>query len=540
MKHLFLITLLASSLFAQAQDAVRTADSLDVAYFNWQNKDLKTDKIMGMSVEKTYQTLIKDKKPAKTIIVAVIDGGVDIKHEDLAGKIWVNEKEIAQNGKDDDGNGYIDDIHGWNFMGNAQGENYSKEVYEYVRIYRDLLPTYGELNSTDGLNEKQKAEYARFKDSEQKLNKEREEYSQAGKDIAQFEMQYKQIIAFLANETKVEVNTKADLAKVTSSDKTIQEMVKYLEMLFDNGFSAAALEEYKKDIDEKLNFNLNPDFNPRAEVVGDDVHDISQTNYGNADVKGPTSEHGTMVAGMITANRTNQIGTLGVAEGVKIMALRAVPNGDEYDKDIALAIRYATDNGAHIINMSFGKGESPDQWMVQEALQYASDKGVLLVHAAGNDSKNLDVEPNFPSPYNTSGNKIPLMLTIGASAKEKGKEMAASFSNYGKKTVDIFAPGEQISTTYPENKYKLVDGTSFAAPAVSGVAALVWSYYPELTVQQLKEILLRSGYKAGKQKVIVPGGDKKDIVKFASLSETGNLVNAYQAFIMAEKMNTKK
>jgi subtilisin family serine protease len=293
------------------------------------------------------------------------------------------------------------------------------------------------------------------------------------------------------------------------------------------------LVEMMDHIDENLDYNLNVEFDAR-EVAGDDIYDINDRDYGNNNVEGEKADHGTFVSSLIAATRGNGIGIEGIANNVEIMALRAVPNGDEYDKDIALAIRYAVDNGANIINMSFGKGYSPNKEWVDEAMQYAADNNVLLIHAAGNDSKNNDLDPSYPNDKTLSNKKIATWLEIGANSTDPKKELCGSFSNYGAKDVDLFAPGVDVVGCVPNDEYAMLDGTSFACPVTSGVAALVWSYYPELTALELKEILMESTYDKGKKRVIIPG-EKRKKTKFRELSVTGGIVNAYNALQMAEQ-----
>lgn len=255
--------------------------------------------------------------------------------------------------------------------------------------------------------------------------------------------------------------------------------------------------------------------------------------------------HGTHVAGIIGAIRGNKLGADGVADNVLLMSLRAVPNGDEQDKDIALAIRYAADNGAQVINMSFGKSYSPNQKEVYEAILYAESKGVLLIHAAGNDAENVDKEPNFPtSMYSFQTKPFDNYLTIGASTNEPKSKLVASFSNYGQKGVDVFAPGYQIYNSVPQSDYKVLQGTSMAAPMVAGVAALLKSYFPSLTMKQIKDVILQSSTSYKGVKVVIPaekeltdGGD--NLVDFATLSTAGGVVNVYNAVKMCQQLEQR-
>ena len=431
---------------------------------NWYNQEGQ-----GMYTEKAYNYL--KKKKSQTVIVGVIDSGVDIEHEDLKGQIWVNEDEIPNNGIDDDNNGYIDDVHGWNFLGNAKGEHVNDARLEKTRILAQLKDKYDGIdpNSID-------------QDDEYKLYLQVKE--EVAADRAQFE-QYMDMIDQLPKEAQDYIRSQMD-------------------------------------------YNLNVDFDDRS-LIGDDPDDFTDTNYGNNDVEGPDALHGTHVSGIIGALRGNGLGGDGVAENVKIMSLRAVPNGDEFDKDIALAVRYAVDNGAMVINMSFGKAYSPHQKEVYEAFKYADSKGVLLIHAAGNDAKDIDVEPNYPtSMYSFQTEPLDHFVTIGASTKNKGEEIVASFSNYGAKGVDVFAPGFEIYNTIPQSKYRNLQGTSMAAPMVAGAAAMLKSYFPKLSMKEIKEVHYSTSVRYPK----VDG--------FAEKSVTGGVINIYNAAKACKKLAKKK
>lgn len=479
----------------------------------WSNLDLKKDSIPGMSVDKTYSELLKNKKGIK-IIVGVIDSGLDIDHEDLKGKIWTNTKEIPGNNIDDDKNGYIDDVHGWNFLGEATNEN-----LELTRIVKR-----GDDGSED------------YKSAKVELDKK----------IAELTPQKKQVDIIVAadkairEELKKDKYTLKELKSIVTTDASLTRSKMIMSSIASEageGFQEE-IKSYSDYVYDQLNYNLNLDFAGRK--VKDNPDDMKETHYGNGNVKGPNVEdalHGTHVAGIIAQIRGNGKGGDGVvADKVEIMAVRAVPNGDEYDKDIALAIRYAVDNGAKVINGSFGKDYSPQKEWVWEAIKYAAKKDVLIVHAAGNDAKNVDVEPNFPTDE-VSGKEIAdNLITIGALNNVYGSKIVADFSNYGAKNVDVFAPGVEIYATVPNNKYKYEQGTSMASPNAAGVAALIRSYYPKLTASQVKHILMDSGTPIS-DKVIVDEAKKE--MPFANTCVSGKIVNAYNALLMAEKMATK-
>lgn len=513
-----IIFLMILSLSAQSQES--SVNAFKPMYINWYNSDFNDNDVLGCSVNKTYQELLKNKKAKKTIIVAVIDGGVDIKHEDLVGKIWINEDEIPDNKIDDDNNGYIDDVNGWNFIGNVHGDNINYENYEYTRIYK--------LKANDENFRKAKilyeAEFAKRTKDKANLN--------------QFEEKYNQAKLILKNKTGVDITKYSDLKKITpdnKEDETVAEAFDFLLLKYNQGFSEKSLLAQKERNALSFEKYLNVDFNARA-LIGDDPDNINDNKYGNPDVTGPRASHGTSVAGIIAAVRNNGIGIDGVATDVKIMVLRTTPDGDERDKDIALAIKYAVENGADIINMSFGKALSPQKKFVDDAIKLAEQKNVLIVHSAGNSGENTNLNEYFPSDLYLDRSKATNFMNIAASDMEKGKNMAAIFSNYGQNHVDIFAPGVNIISLDVNSTYDAGSGTSESAPVVSGIAALILSYYPELTPKELIAILLESSLDLKKQKVLIPDliNEKREKVKFATLSKCGGIINAYEAMKKAE------
>ncbi len=540
MKKNYLIILTLGFIFLSIDvNALASGDSLK--YANWQNKDPKLDKTWGISTDLAYAELIKEKE-SKTVIVAVIDNGVDINHEDLKDNIWVNEDEIPGNGIDDDNNGFIDDIHGWNFLGNAEGKNIDEAPFEVTRLYRefklkvDSIPD-DSLKKLPGFDYKL---YKKVKSSYTKKITETEQQKAYFEGITEHYSRFDSILSLQFGKENYTINElkKLKVVKKSSAD-TAKRYMTWIKKL---GVEKKDIVEYEEHFKNQLKYHYNPEFNSR-EIIGGDEYSLDYRSYGNNDVAGPNPDHGTMVSGIIAATRNNNIGINGVADNVKIMVLRAVPDGDEWDKDVANSISYAIENGAEIINMSFGKEFSPQKNFVDEAIKIADEKNVLLVHAAGNDSENNDRVFNYPRNYNNNDKKlINNWLTIGATAKEKRKkEFVASFSNYGKKSVDIFAPGHKILTCSPGNKYDIASGTSFSAPMVSGAAALIKSYYPTLTSAEIKEIILESS-DIKDCNVVLPGtgGKNKEIVKFSNLSSTGGLLNVYKALQLAETKSATK
>jgi cell wall-associated protease len=461
---------------------------------NWQNMDLQKDSVFGISTEKAYATLLKNKK-SKPVIVAVIDAGVDYKHEDLKTVVWVNKKEIEGNGKDDDKNGYADDVHGWNFLGSAKG-SVTYDNTELARIVKN--------NPTSPLKDTLELKKAK---SEMIV-----------RNIRGFKTVLDGVVAKIGKAEP----TAADFKSYQPANQGETQIIGALQQMMADGATFPAIKADIADqlshFEQELMYNWNTDYNSR-DTVGDNLSNLEERNYGNNDVSAFDCLHGTHVAGIIAARRNNGIGIDGVADNAVILPVRAVPNGDERDKDIANAIYYAVDNGAKVINMSFGKYYSPEKTAVDKAIDYAVKHDVLLIKAAGNDAKDLDKERSFPYPvYENGGDAKASFITVGASGWKNDDTLIASFSNYGKSEVDVFAPGVEIYSTLPDSKYKKESGTSMAAPVVSGLAALIRSYYPKLKASQVKDIILKSVTKSA---------------QLENKCNTGGIVNAYNALEMA-------
>ena len=518
---------------------LKVRDLSDAELKDWTNADLVLDTVPGMSVNRAYAEIIKKNKPAP-VIVGVVDSGVDVDHEDLKGVIWTNKDEIPGNGKDDDNNGYIDDIHGWNFLGDAVAEN-----MEYTRIYKRLKPKY-EGKAESSVSTTDREEYNLSKQAKAEYEKEYQESVQTRDQYLQIREQIQAAHNAVSEELGTEDYTSEQLSDFKPET---QQMSQYKSILSQIQYNVnenipKALEELNEAITyykDRLSTHFNLELNGRAKT-GDDPYDISDTNYGNNQVAGPepdkkNTKHGTHVAGIIAADRTNNIGLKGVSNNARIMVVRAVPDGDEYDKDIALGIRYAVDNGAKVINTSFGKYFSTNPEWVTDAIKYAAANDVLIVNAAGNEGLDLDtkrVYPNDQDPKNT--NEIANnFLTVGALNYEYGAGLVADFSNYGKSNVDVFAPGTKIWSTTPNNEYEYLQGTSMAAPAVAGIAAIIRGYYPQLTATQVKQIIMDSGLTTNA--TVMVGGDRSNTKKFESLSTSGKMANLYNALILADQIS---
>lgn len=540
LKYLGLQALLGLFLYSGSLEAgmqqsqqLKASDTLTVAPENWFHLDAKESGIAGISTQEAYQELLKGKDAKREVIVAVIDSGIDVEHEDLQGKIWVNPKEVAGNGKDDDGNGYVDDIHGWNFIGGADGQNVNYDTYEITRLYRSLSDKYEGKTAAEVADKK---EFALYQEVKEKFEGEVNKMKEQATGFLSFYERYELAKEQLREAMGVEELSEEEVDAFQPEADELKEAKAVLQFAVLNGLTDEQMQEGNEYFTRFLKYNYNPNFNSR-EIVGDDYTNLNDRYYGNNDVEGPDAQHGTHVAGIIAAVRGNAQGIDGIAEPVKIMVIRAVPNGDERDKDVANAIYYAVDNGANIINMSFGKAYSPQKEAVDAAVRYAREKGVLLVHAAGNEAKNIDEENNFPTKrFLGSGKSAANWLEVGASSWGGATNFVGDFSNYGRKTVDVFAPGVDIFSTTPDNEYESLSGTSMAAPVTTGVAALIMAYYPDLSAEEVKKIITRSAVKYKRDKVNMPGEEDPAVsVRFKKLSSSGGIVNAYEALRLAEK-----
>jgi subtilisin family serine protease len=523
--------------FSQTQQAKQKING-------WHLLDEEKDGYRGISLQKAYD-LLKGRK-STTVIVAVLDSGIDTAHEDLRAILWRNQKEINGNGIDDDHNGYVDDIYGWNFCGSKEGENLAHNSYETARVY------HGWKKEFEGKKEKdipadKKFLFGQWVKAAGIINKEYDEALKQQANVADILEASEQSSKIIADHLqKKEFNLSDAKALLKDDKKQVALASEFWADMFSRGGDTSIknttvikeISDYKTQLDTKINRKLKEPEDWRGELTKDNYTDINDRFYGNNNLKSGSGNHGTVVSGTIAAIRNNGIGMDGIADNVRIMAVRVVPGGDEHDKDVALAIRYAVDNGAKIINMSFGKPVSPYKQFVDDAVRYAAAKGVLLVHGSGNDGTDITQNIFYPNPVFTDGERANNFITVGASGDESTGNVAAPFSNYSSKWVDIFAPGVYIYSTASNNGYEDADGTSLSCPVVSGVAALLKSYFPGLTPEQIISVITTSG-KPIDTEVIEPGTEDKK-VKFSSLSSSGKIINAYEAVKMALAIEKEK
>lgn len=495
---------------------------------NWQLLDLSEDHIAGISSERAMHELLANRTPRRTVLVAVIDGGVDTSHADLRANLWTNPKETPD-GRDDDGNGHVDDIHGWDFIGGPGGD-VRYDTFELTRLHAECIgaPAAAGLPPMTAAEKQRCPEYAQAYDST------RADYEQQLANIAPIAEAVTRMLPVLKRAAATESLTVENVRAIQPNDPQVNQARQIYLRLAALGATPQQVFDARDDLESRLKYGLDTTYNPRS-IVGDQYANLSQHAYGNADVMGADAKHGTHVSGIIGAVRGNGLGVEGIAPAVKIMMIRTVPDGDERDKDVANAIRYAADAGASVINMSFGKGYSPQKAVVDEAVKYADAKGVLMVHAAGNDGADLSKASNFPTPKYLDGGRAQNWIEVGASSWKGGNDLAATFTNYGQNDVDVFAPGVDILSTVPGGQYERDSGTSMAAPVVTGLAALLMSYYPQLTAADVKHVILASASRHADQMVLRPGS-QTERVRFGQLSATGGIVNAYEAVRMADSL----
>jgi len=502
---------------------------------NWHEMDLKTDGYFGVSLKQAYEFL-KGKK-STTVVVTTIDSGIDTTQKDLAPVLWINPKE-SEDGKA----GYAGDLHGWDFLGGKDGKVDNAETEEEVRQYYKLKDKFAGVTTAPAGEQKQYAFWLEVKTTYDSTE------SKASTELKELQEELR-IFTITNHIIKRELNLAsdgtfklADLAKIHTTNDTVIDSKAVWESIFTqlggpDLTNAKVIQDWSDEY-AKDNNTITPDPDTRKNIVGDDPDINDGKPYGNNVLKTSEASHGTGVAGLIGAVRGNGYGIDGIADNVRIMAVKAVPNGDEYDKDVANAIRFAVDHGAEVVNMSFGKKISPHKDWVDAAFKYAAAHDVLLVMASGNESQDVDAKPEFPNDLYLDGTTTDNVINVGASAWKADTSLAADFSNYGKKNVDIFAPGVKVTSIDMDAEFNTEDGTSFSSPIVAGIAALIREYYPKLTASQVKHAILASATPV--DTMVNKPGAKGVKVPFSSLSKTGGVVNAYRALEIASKMKGEK
>lgn len=504
----------------------------DKDLMTWYHKDFATTKVYGVNTQNAYKYLESKGLKPKTVVVGVLDSGVQVDHPGLAANMWKNPNEIPNNEIDDDKNGYVDDIYGWNFLGNKT-KDVNVDNLEVTRVVKKYKPIFEGSDSVQN-----KANQAKMPEEFAMYMKSKKIFSEKSIEAQQGFQTYSMINQIIPNAEQLlegKTLTAANLATLKPSSQQDAIAMQVLSQLLSNkdmeGKSSKEVGDFlRKDIKEALDYfqnqaekQYNLDFDPRAEMVGDNYDDYSEKYYGNNHYQGPDASHGTHVAGIIAG--LPQAGEIqyGVASKVaKIMTVRTVPDGDERDKDVANAIRYAVDNGAKILNMSFGKPVSPGKTHVWDAMKYAESKGVLLVKAAGNDNENLAEHSYFPTNFATQTDQkafVNNMIVVGANTNDSAA-LRSDFSNYNDRMVDVFAPGSEIYSTVPTSTYKYEQGTSMASPVVAGAAAVLLAYMPSLTPSQMIEALTKTVNKSaannfGKQSVAGGVIDLKKAAEYA-------------------------
>ena len=507
-------------------NSIKKEDSINFDKKQWFAKDIEKDSIPGISLDRAYKEILKDKTGTE-IIVAVIDGQVDVAHEDLSANIWINKKEIADNNIDDDNNGYIDDVNGWNFLGNEKREENRFVNLEMTRILRSDSTKYSKVY---------KAVKKRYFE---RLNEGKEDSVYINMVSNAKREAHQTLSKYFKNGYQYSLKDLDSLKLVYPDDEELQRDILRMSNFIQFDFTDDYISNYKVQVDGKLNKLLNLEYDDRSIINDNRPNDLTHKNYGNNHIDDDVEflDHSTIVSGVIGGIRNNEIGTKGFSDSIKIMPLCVSAYGDEHDKDIALAIRYAVDNNAKVINMSFGKEFSLYKELVFEAFKYAEEKGVLIVTSAGNSSLDLNVYNHYyPNDNEDNGDEVSgNLIMVGSTGYKADENLLSRYSNYGNIDVDIFAPGDEIYTTAPNNKYTYRNGTSMSSAIVSGVTALIYSYYPELTASQIKQIIMDSGI------AYDISVKKKDgtVVPFNTLSGSGRIINVYNALIMAEKISKK-
>lgn len=513
---------------------------------NWHLLDYSKNGVYGIGINRAYHELLKN-RTSKAVVVAVIDSGIDTLHEDLKPVLWHNPQKEGEQSRKRAGR-YWGDEYGWNFIGNRDSAGYnllhdSQEEERFYYLYRSRFETLAAGKRPAGKDRRIYTAWLRSKKA--LVGRTREQMAVDALEGYLYNY-YPRWDALFQKLLARKVYTGKEVQAYQTEDKLLKMDRYFYGLLFakvapavTNAQLPQALMPVLDSMRRKIKIPDTPPADYRAAVVKDNYNKLSDRYYGNSNVMAANRMHGTHAAGIIGAVRENGKGMDGVADKVQIMMVRVVPEGDEHDKDVALAIRYAVDNGAQIINMSFGKAYSPQQHWVEAAIRYAGRRGVLIVKAAGNSGASLDSVPDYPAGrYLNNNTPIPYMITVGASGPG-AEALIPGFTNYGRESVDVFAPGVQIYSTVGYDSagraiqgYKRISGTSMAAPVVTGMAAVLKSYYPRLSAADIKAII-----EASVTPVAFPVQKPQSgqWVPMAALCKTGGIVNAFEAVLLAEQ-----
>jgi thermitase len=568
-----LVFLLCAFIFQLKAQLIKSTTKENIA--DWYNLSFSEDGVYGAEVNKAYQFL-KDKTIKKKPVVAIIGFGLDTEHEDLKQAVWLNPNEKAD-GKDNDKNGWVDDLQGWNFLGNSQGEMIDAISKVGDREFLRLRNKYETIFWTG-------QHYVRFDDVLNKpvkvttpIDKKEYEYfkllrgeSQAAASSNTFQFA-KFMKYYLLNDFDQELKkTYPDDSKITGKEfRTIKisqngetDSVKMVAHMFLTAFmgttnptggpnqQAITLDKFKANIINSLPKQKEKYERAVAAIVdgrkliGDNPNDITQKNYGNGNLSTSSSFSSTMCAGIIAASRDNKLGINGIAHNTALMTLRIYPKiGEIYYKDLALAIRYAVDQKADVILLGTPNSIYPPseaKW-VNDALLYASTKNVLIVSPVLDLSKDLSTQTFYPNKKITPENELPNFITVAAS---DSAGVPLKDGNFGKKELDLYAPGVNVSSTYMGSTYRKGTSSMLAAANVAGVAALIKAYYPQLSGAVLRKLIvgnvtLRDNVEVEKETYVK---DRKvtDLFLFNELCVSGGILNAYKAILAAEDLSKKK
>lgn len=563
MKKYFLLLMASACIsVADAQLIKQNEEQKKQADLDWYNCSFDKDGVYGAEVNKAYDFL-KGKKIKKRPVVALIGSGMDIEHEDLKQAIWVNPKEKAD-GKDNDKNGLVDDINGWNFLGGKDGQVMEATMREGDREFLRLKDKYADY-IFDGKNYNKVIDGKLTKVADPENIEEYNYYrnqvlpeSPMAGTYSGWQLTY--ILKAYADKFDQMMKERFPGKELTEADFSIcydpkaprDSLSEVSFMMCAMGFgvyktdkwetvyagikSGAQIEQAKAEYERKVGqFGADG----RKDIIGDNYLDINYNKYGNNVLLTADAAIGTMEAGIIVAKRENGLGGNGIMDQAEIMTLRVAANGEPYLKDIALAIRYAVDHQADIIMLPVQNTLYPEdqkKW-ISEALEYAESKGVFCITPAWEGAQDLAVETYYPNRWMTGKKELTNLMVVCSSDKNGNPSMN---SNYGAKEVDLYAPGMEIYSTYTGDTYQSGTGLGLAAATTVGVAALIKAYYPHLTGTQIRNILLEtvtSRKDAEVEKgIIVDGKPTQDLFLFGDLCLSGGIINAYQAVVAADKI----